>query len=156
MAKPDWAGPFGIPETKEELVQAFWTTLILYGVYTAFYALEVWRTIPRMAAHHYLNPSRNAIVRAAMRQTAWPTLSRIPTMLGLWGPIGLIAGMIVVREVVGDPTGQQNDVDRVMRARMISNRRNTGTHVFGSFAESPHYTNPHGEELWYSFNPERI
>ncbi len=76
MPVPEWAGPFGIPENPTEFEQAFWTTLILYGVYTAAYALEVWRTIPRMAQHHYLNPSRNAIIRQAMRQTNFPTFGR--------------------------------------------------------------------------------
>lgn len=76
MPVPEWAGPFGIPENPKELQQAFWTTLILYGVYTSLYAIEVWRTIPRMAMHHYANPSCNAIIRQAMRQTSFPTIGR--------------------------------------------------------------------------------
>ena len=155
MAKPDWAGPFGIPETEQELEKAFWTTLILYGVYTAAYALEVWRTIPRMAQHHYLNPSRNAIVRQAMRQTSFPSLTRGATMFRVWPSVALIAGMLAVKEYVGDPVDYQSDRDRVYLARTLASG-GTGTHVIGDFHHSPYYESPSGDHVWYSFHPDRI
>ncbi len=113
-----------------------------------------------MALHHYANPSRNAIVRAAARQTVFPTISRGAGMLvrAIGLPFYLITGMILVRQLVGEKVEYDFDrarIDRAREAAMGEGWQFTGTHDMFHFGDSPHTETRYGEQ-WYSFHPEWI
>jgi len=77
MTWPSRYDPIGVPTDWDEF-QSFvlWTSFgtVFWGTK---YAVDVWHTIPRMASHKYANPSRNAIVRAAMRETSMLSGTRL-------------------------------------------------------------------------------
>jgi len=156
MAKPDWAGPLApIPENWKEFERMAWTTGILTGVYTAIWALNVWNTIPRMAAHHYWNPSRRAIINLAIRQTPMPSLLRLITGFSFWTPLTIIAVGLTIGELVGEKVSHQSDYDRIDRARAMSMGVHTPMSAWYSHS-LPYFENPDGERIWYSFHPENI
>ncbi len=155
MAYPNWAGPFGIPETREEVEKFFWNTLLLTGVYTAAYALAVWHTIPRMATHHYWNPSRNAIIRAAARQTVFPSFGRGLGMIHRANPVFLFLEVGLLYGEVGrysaSSWGTAQDEAR-FRAMGIDDSLMS---LIGAQSH-PYIESPTGERMYYSFNPENI
>lgn len=156
MAKPDWAGPLApIPENMKDLKRAVWTTGIVTGIYTLAWFYHVWNTIPRMAAHHYWNPSRRAILSQAVRQTPFPSVARSVTGLRLWTPVSIIMLGLQVRDWVGEKDSYQSDYDRIDRARTMA-MGGTGTHVIGGFTHHPYHESPSGDRVWYSFHPEWI
>lgn len=152
MAWPHWAGPFGFPETEDELRNAMLTSLLLVLTGTAFYALEVYRTIPRMAAHHYSNPSRRAILGQAAKQTSFPSVSRALGIFVRANPlvIPLSIGM-AYRDLVSDDLDPHRHA-AIHRARSAA-MGGTGTHLI---LQEPYIENPEGDRMYYSFHPEWI
>ena len=124
--------------------------------WTLHHALDVWHTIPRMAPHHYRNPSRGAIVRAARAQSSFMSFTRLATLNRFSGPLTLIFFMTAVADIVGDYRDHPNPhYDRIMRGRSkASGSYFTGTHMFG--LQEPYYERPDGERIYYSFHPEWI
>ncbi len=156
MALPEWAGPFGLPSDEDELKRFVLTTAGLTALYAAAYGAAVWHAIPRMAQHHYRNPSRNAIIRAAAKQTVFPSVLRLVTVTGSW-PIVVLYGAMMLGHSISESIDTSTDQERVLRA--IDYTRGTRDHWWdtswlvshGYFHESPH----HGDH-WYSFNPQDI
>jgi hypothetical protein len=148
-------GPFGIPTDREEFVRFLVTTGLTTAFWSLHHALDVWHTIPRMASHHYANPSRSAIVRAARSQSTRMSFLRFAGLTRMGGPLALVYAMTAVEDIVGDPIDRPSDVDRIMRARSISSGNYyTGTHMFG--LSEPYYERSDGERIYYSFHPEWI
>ena len=155
MGFPRDMGPFGVPTDREEFVQFLVTTGLTTVFWSLHHALDVWHTIPRMAPHHYANPSRSAILRAARSQSSRLSFSRLAAVNRLGGPLALVYFMTAVRDLVGDPIDRPFHMERIERARSVSSGNYyTGTHMFG--LSEPYYERSDGERIYYSFHPELI
>ena len=155
MGFPSGMGPFGIPTDREEFVDFLVATALGTAFWTVHHALDVWHTIPRMASHHYANPSRSAIIRAARGQSTRLGFMRFAFLSGLGPAVGLTYFMTAVKDIVGDPIDRPEDTARINRARSISSGTYfTGTHMYG--LDEPYYERPDGERIYYSFHPDRI
>ena len=75
MAWPDWQGP-SLPTEWEDLPATLGWSAVSSGFYYGFYRYELSRTLSRMPAHAFRNPSKAAVLREAARRTAYPTATR--------------------------------------------------------------------------------
>ncbi len=99
MTWPERYDPFGVPTDYDELEQFLLITAAATTFWGAKYAADVWHTIPRMASHKYANPSRNAIVRAAMRETTMMSVTRMAVVSGAaraLAPLMLVEGAMLL------------------------------------------------------------
>ncbi len=163
MSWPEDLGPFGVPTTRKELETFMWTTGILYGFFSVKYALDVWHAIPRMAHHHYRNPSRRAIVAAARAQTARMSLLRFATLTGLGPLLAIVFFATAVKDIVGEKITHDFEYDRIDRATAMAMGYRAQDDPWGTSDDfpwhtqsHPYYENEEGEHMWYSFHPENI
>ncbi len=155
MAWPDWAGPFGVPETREELNKAIFNTILLTAMYTVFYGIAVWHTIPRMARHHYHNPSRNAIIRKAASRTVFPSFGRGIGMMARANPVVNVIAVGMAYGALGRGVESSwGPAQDAARDRAMGVYDNDIMSRIG--AQGPYLERPDGERIYYSFHPEWI
>lgn len=82
MAWPEWAGPFGIPEDYDEVQDFILSSAAAYLIGSIGYEVAIRHNIPRMAFHHYANPSLRAIRLASSRSVIFPSASNALSLLG--------------------------------------------------------------------------
>ena len=168
MAYPEWAGPFGVPTTKEELILAIATSGFLFGVGYGVREAHAGYTLARMPDVRWRNIvfDRQKLLKLARRNTTFPSIGnavsiygrmllRSPATLPLVASLGLMYVGAKAR-----PTDEDVwQTDRIQRARAQAmgarDPYGVGTGPWfvshGYFHDSPH----HGDH-WYSFNPQDI
>lgn len=99
MTWPERYHPIGVPTDWDEMSWFILSTAGMTALWSLKYAADVWHTIPRMASHKYANPSRRAIVRAAMRETSMLSGTRLGGMLVTsGGAIGFTLSALLIVE----------------------------------------------------------